>query len=117
MYTFFFNCTCVQLYWEKIKAVFKKCGIENNIQDLKTIVVGYKITHTDYFYVNVILTVVGFCIYKSYFLSENWTHYIDIYNIFIREIQILLYLLKYKGLKSSFISRVKKAMFPEEVMV
>ena len=107
----FTTCSSVQLFWEKVISVFKKCGIESNIKTLKAIVVGYKVSHTDYMYVNIILTIVGFCIYKSYFLSENWTMYYDIYNTFTREIQILLHLLKYKGLKNSFISRVEKAIF------
>ena len=108
----FVNCLNVQVFWRKIVSIFKTCGIERDIQNLKTLVVGYKITHTDYFYVNIFLTIVGFCIYKSYFLSENWTLHFDIYKVFIQEVQILLHLLKHRGLKNSFVSRVEKVMFP-----
>ena len=44
----------------EIMSVFKKCGIDINIKNLKTLVVGYNLTHTDYVYVNIALTIVGF---------------------------------------------------------
>jgi hypothetical protein len=54
----------------------KGLGIENQIP-LKHIVLGYKIDEKNYLALNLLITVVGFSIYKSYYVSEQKTKYID----------------------------------------
>lgn len=39
--------------------------------NLKDIVVGYKITDSEYIGFNIILTIIGFAIYKSYYVSNQ----------------------------------------------
>lgn len=106
----FIECAHVQLYWSKILELFKKCGIEANIKNIKTLLIGYKISNSDYFYVNMILSVIGFCIYKSYFISNNWLLRCDIYKVFINEVRILLHFLSRKNVKCSFMSKLRRCL-------
>ena len=64
----------------------KGLGIETKIT-LKHIVLGYKIDDKNYLALNILTTVVGFSIYKSYYISEQKTKYIDVHKIFIIQIQ------------------------------
>ena len=50
----------------------KGLGIENKIT-LNHIVLGYKIDDKNYLALNFLITVVGFSIYKSYYISEQKT--------------------------------------------
>jgi hypothetical protein len=52
---------------------------------LKHIVLGYKIDDKNYLALDFFITVVGFSIYKSYYISEQKTKYIDVYRIFVNE--------------------------------
>ena len=60
----------------------------NDIQNFKFLVIGYKISHPEYFFLNILLTLVGFLIYKAYFLSNNLTNHYDIYYIFKSEFKL-----------------------------
>jgi hypothetical protein len=51
----------------------KGLGIGNKIT-LKHIVLGYKIDVKNYLALNILITVVGFSIYKSYYISEQKTN-------------------------------------------
>jgi hypothetical protein len=59
-------------------------GIESKIT-LKHIVLGYKIDDKDYLGLIFLIIVVGFSIYKSYYISEQKTKYIDVNRIFANE--------------------------------
>ena len=52
---------------------------------MKHIVLGYKIDDKNYLALDFFITVVGFSIYKSYYISEQKTKYIDVYRIFVNE--------------------------------
>jgi hypothetical protein len=56
-------------FWGKIKEALKKYGIEN--YTLYHLVFGYKIFDKSYY--DFILTIVGFSIYKTYYISEQKT--------------------------------------------
>jgi hypothetical protein len=45
---------------------------------------GYKIFDKEYFD---ILTILGYSTYKSYYVSEQKTKAIDVYNLFVRELR------------------------------
>ena len=49
---------------------------------LKHIVLGYKLFDEDCFDFNYFLTVIGISIYKSYYVSEQKTENINVYNLF-----------------------------------
>jgi hypothetical protein len=53
--------------------------------ETKHIVLGYKIDDKNYFALNFLITVVGFSIYKSHYISEQKTKYINIYRIVVNE--------------------------------
>jgi hypothetical protein len=52
--------------------ILKKSNIENFVT-LKHIVFGYKIFDKDYFDFNYFLAILGFSIYKAYYVSEQKT--------------------------------------------
>ena len=64
----------------------KKSKIENFVT-LKHIVFGYKIFDKDYFDFKYFLTILGFSIYKTYYVSEQKTKqvHVSIYSLFVRE--------------------------------
>ena len=84
----------------KIKELLKKSGIENDIT-LYHLVFGYKIFDNNYYDFNYFLTIIGFSIYKAYYISEQKKERLDVYSLFVRE-----YLRIYRGneiiQKSSF---------------
>ena len=83
----------------------KGLGIETKIT-LKHIVLGYKIDDKNYLALYFLITVVGFSIYKSYYIPEQKTKYIDVYRIFVNE-----YIKRIKGNKTlqkcTFLMKVK----------
>jgi len=60
----------------------KALGIETKIT-LKHIILGYKIDDTNYFALIFLIAVVGFSIYKSYYIFEQKTKYINVYRIVV----------------------------------
>ena len=66
----FINCKILNEFWNKIIELFKLCGISNNIKSLNNIIVGYKIDNPEYQDINKLFALVGFSIYKAYFISE-----------------------------------------------
>ena len=62
----------------------EKTNIENFVT-LRHIVFGYKIFDKDYFYFNYFLSILGFSIYKTYYVSEQKTKLVNIYSLFVRE--------------------------------
>jgi hypothetical protein len=81
-------------------------GIETKIT-LKHIVLGYKIDDKNYLALNFLITVLGFSIHKSYYISEQKTKYIKVYIIFVNE-----YIKRIQGNKSlqkcTFLMKVKQ---------
>mgnify|MGYP007024877117 FL=1 len=50
--------------------------------NLKDIVIGYKITDREYIGFNIILTLIGFAIYKSYYVSDQRNKSTNVFNLF-----------------------------------
>lgn len=105
---FFLNCVTVQPFWDKIIQIFEKCGISSNIKSMKVIVTGYKFTYERYNDVNVVLNLLGFCIYKAYYASEKRAKFYDLTKLFIEEFKFLYEYLKSKNRTSHFISKFHK---------
>ena len=72
-----------RFFWEN-KRIVKKSGIENDIT-LYHLVFGYKIFDKNYYDFNYFLTIIGFSIYKAYYISEQKTKRLDVYSLFVRE--------------------------------
>ena len=75
----FIDCKEITIFWQKINEMFTHCGISNNMNTLKHIVIGYKINSPEYFVINEILAIIGFSIYKTYFISESRLKKVDIF--------------------------------------
>ena len=78
---YFITSTFLKGFWTKFQNLMKGLGIENKII-LNHIVLGYKIDDKNYLALIFLITVVGFSVYKSYYVSEQKTKYIDVYRIF-----------------------------------
>jgi hypothetical protein len=78
------TCTFLKEFWTTFQNLMKGFGIETKIT-LKHIVLGYKIDDKNYLALNFLITAVGFSIYKSYYISEQKTKYINVYRIFVNE--------------------------------
>jgi hypothetical protein len=69
-------------------------------------VFGYKIFDKCYYDLNYFLTIIGFSIYKAYYISEQKTKRLDVYSLCARE-----YLQIYREneiiQKSSFLKRIQ----------
>ena len=81
----FIECKQIKDFWNKINDLFKFCGINKNINSLYNIVIGYKIDHPEYIDINKIFSLIGFSIYKTYFLSESRTKKVNCFSIFCQE--------------------------------
>ena len=81
---YFITCTFLKEFWTQFQNLMKGLGIENKIT-FKYIVLGYKIDDNNYLALIFLITVVGFSIYKSSYISEQKTKYIDVYRIFGNE--------------------------------
>ena len=73
---YFITCAFLKEFWTKLQNLMKGLGIEIKIT-LKHIVLGYKIDDKNFFALNILITVVGFSIYKLYYISEQKTKYIQ----------------------------------------
>ena len=69
---YFISCPYLKEFCVKIQQILKKYNIENCVT-LTHIVFGYKIFDKDYFDFNYFLTILGFYIYKAYYVSEQNT--------------------------------------------
>jgi hypothetical protein len=62
----------------------------------------------NYFALNFLITVVGFSIYKSYYISEQKTKYINVYRIVVNEYMYIKRIKENKTLqKCTFLMKVK----------
>ena len=81
---YFITCAFLKEFSTKFQNLMKGLGIETRIT-LKHIVLGYTIDDKNYLALIFFITVVGFSIYKSYYISEQKTKYIIVYRIFDNE--------------------------------
>ena len=72
------------------KKTFSKLKLDEHILTLKTLVTRYKIKE-EYDDINYLLTIIGFSIYKSYYVSNQRREMCDIINILVREIKFMLF--------------------------
>ena len=83
----FFKCSLIQKFINTIQHLLKYLGYGNHIMNLENMVTGYKINEIGYYNINHLMTIIYFCIYKSYFVSEKRSKSVDILKIFKREIE------------------------------
>ena len=81
---YFLKCRYLNKFWQKVYELLKRSKIDFDIK-LEHLVFGYKITDSKYYFLNYILTVFSFSIYKSYYVSEQRTKTVDVFSIFENE--------------------------------
>ena len=74
----------MKTFWEKIYNL-KSNNLEFTLK-LKHLIFGYKISDNNYYGVNYFITILGFSIYKSCYLSEQKTTNVNVYTFFIYEL-------------------------------
>jgi hypothetical protein len=102
---FFIECNAVKPFLEKMAYTLDLCGITNNILSLKSLILGYKTSDSCYKDVNILLNIIGFSIYKSYYVSDKRKENINIENIFSYELKNALLYLEEKKTTSLFLNR------------
>ena len=63
-------------------------GIQNNIRNLRYILLGYKIQDKNYRELNILLNIIGFVIYKTYHISEQKRKQVNIMCMFKKELYL-----------------------------
>ena len=89
---FFLTCPYVDPFWTMIAHCFEHVGIHKSLRSLNYIAIGYKPSYEGYNDINIILSYISYCIYKSYMVSERRTRAVNILRIFTDEIKNLQYL-------------------------
>ena len=83
---YFISCSCLDNFWTKIQEILRVCNMNFEIT-LKHLVLGYKIFDETYFWLNLLLTIIGFSIYKAYYVSEHRTKHVNTFDIFVKELK------------------------------
>jgi hypothetical protein len=90
---------------EKIYNLFKRNNLEFTLK-LKHLIFGYKISDNNYYGVNYFITILGFSIYKSYYLSDKKTKNVNVYKIVIYKLNKRID--EIKNHNNSFLYAMKK---------
>jgi exonuclease III len=105
---FFLKCKSIEPFLTKISNVFMQCGFNETIISIKSFVIGYKISHRSYRDVNIILNIIGFSIYKSYYQCDKRKHKICIEDTFSYELNNILNYFERKNDVSNFLRKFNK---------
>ena len=107
---FFIDCKVLSQFWHSVYEILGKIGITIKFK-LRHIVIGYKINDMEYDNLNLILTVLGFSIYKAFYMSEERKKYVDTLKIFKTEFNAYFeYVIKVKANKSNMIWKFYKIL-------
>ena len=96
---YFINCKSVEILWITITNILIELNFNKNLRNLKYIVFGYKISHEEYNDINVVISIIGFTIYKHFHLSNQRRDFINIKLLFKNEIRKKLQLTGYQKYK------------------
>ena len=104
---YFITCSFLKTFWERIYNLLKSNNLEFTLK-LKHLIFGYRISDNNYYSVNYFITILGFSIYKSYYLSEQKIKNVNVYNFFIYELNIRIYEIKNHSMNNSCLYAMKK---------
>ena len=100
----FILCPAVEELWQHIQNYLNECKFTKDIRCLNTIVLGYKLTYSTFFYLNIILAVAGFSMHKAYFLSDSRLLNVNTYSIFKHEFNMLAHYFRSKHINDRFLN-------------
>lgn len=107
---FLIECTLLKIFWEKVYIILKLIGFSKKIS-LQNLVLGYKINDYEYWDLNLIFTLISFSIYKVFYISEQRSKVIDIYEIFKKELITYVNVIeKLKKTDSNLLIRVRNIL-------
>jgi hypothetical protein len=101
---FFIRCPALTNFWIAIDAAFKACGMQRTFRNLRYLVIGYKIDQKEYNIVNIVLSQIAYCIYKTYFISDRRTKHINIMYHLFNDLTVLQTVLKPKLMSLRFLN-------------
>ena len=90
-------------FWEKIYNLFKSNNLEFTLLKLKHLIFCYKISDNNYYGVNYFITILGFSIYKTYYLSEQKTKNVNVYTNCIYEFNKRIDEIKNHSVNNNFV--------------
>lgn len=103
---FFMTCNFVHKFWTQIKEILRYFNIDEHICTLKNLVFGYKIADECYYGINLLLTIIGFSIYKAHYLSNQRERKIDVFHTFRNELLTLTDITKLTKIKKTPIAKI-----------
>ena len=74
----FIECPILNGLWARVNEAFTKCQINRPMNKLQYIVIGYKPGSNKYMEINLVLSLIGYAIFKAYCISDNRRKYIDV---------------------------------------
>ena len=106
---YFLDCTALEYFWNRITNTLTILGYSKPLNKLKYVVLGYKSCIKEYNDINILLSLIGFTIYKWFHVSNQRRGSINIFALFRNEIDKKLWLKFYKNNK--FLLKFKKLFF------
>lgn len=107
---FFIECAYLDIFWGKIDTTFKKCGFQKTFRTLKSMIIGYKIEFIEYNFTNMLLNIIAYCIYKTYYMSDRRTKNIDMLNILYNDIFVAVQYFENKQINPEILKQFLKLM-------
>ena len=74
----FIECPILNGLCARVNEAFTKCQINRPMNKLQYIVIGYKPGSNKYMEINLVLSLIGYAIFKAYCISDNRRKYIDV---------------------------------------
>ena len=89
MQHFFIECNCISSFWTHILNILVHCGVSKPLNNIKYLILGYKTDFKECNLLNVLLSYIGFSIYKGYYISERRSKHFDISKLLRSELLVL----------------------------
>ena len=96
---YFVLCKELETLWTLVRQFFSTIGYNTEMKSLENIVLGYKVEIEAHKEVNLLLSLIGYVIYKHYHKTERRRNYRNIFLILKTELKIRSKLIKYKEFK------------------
>ena len=99
----FIECPILNGLWARVNEAFTKCQINRPMNKLQYIVIGYKPGSNKYMEINLVLSLIGYAIFKAYCISDNRRKYIDVLFYVKLEFKKVIKEYRYKKEENNFL--------------